>query len=264
MKTLKLSILLIILSATHVKVAHAWGPMGHELIGELAEPMLKPASKDKIAQLLGDETIAHATTYLDRMRGQKDKFWQKTASPWHYVTVPNQQNYQANLHAPKRGDAYTALMHYSKQLAQSTNSEQQKLALYFVLHLVGDIHQPLHAGNGEDRGGNDFAVYFQNKRTNMHRLWDSQMLATHKHSYWIKTLSAKISALSNNSKQEWQNSTAIDWINESVQIRQNIYPAKEKAQISQSYLENNLSISEQRIIQAAVRLAHQLNILLAD
>lgn len=264
MKPLKQSILLVILFATYVKAANAWGPMGHELIGELAEPMLKPASKHKIKQLLGDESISHATTYLDRMRSQKDTFWQKTASPWHYVTVPSSQNYQQHKHAPKKGDAYTALMHYSKQLGQSNNPEQQKLALYFVLHLVGDLHQPLHAGNGEDRGGNDFDVYFQKKRTNMHRLWDSQMLATQKQSYWLKTLSAKISALPSNSKQQWNNSTTIDWINESVTIRQNIYPTKEKIHINQSYLQSSLAITEQRIMQAAVRLAHQLNILLAD
>ena len=264
MKTIKLKFVWVFVLTAYVKVANAWGPMGHELIGELAEPLLKPATKSKIEQLLGDESLAHATTYLDRMRGNKDLFWRKTASPWHYVTVPDNESYQVSKHAPTKGDAYTALIRYSKQLAQSNDIAEQKLALYFVLHLVGDIHQPFHAGNGKDRGGNDFTVYYNKKRTNMHRLWDSQMLSSQKHSYWLHKLSTKVSALPPHTKQVWQSTSVSDWINESVALRQTLYPAAEKQPIESRYVESSLTITEQRLIQAAVRLAHQLNILLAD
>ncbi|EWH10443.1 S1/P1 Nuclease [Catenovulum agarivorans DS-2] len=263
MKRIRIAIGLLYLFAVIQPPVYAWGPMGHALTGELAEPFLTTTAKEKIKRLLGNESIAYATTYLDRMRGNKSEFWQKTASPWHYVTVPDGQLYSQNQHAPSRGDAYTALNHYAGVLAKSNNPKQQKLALYFILHLVGDIHQPLHAGNGKDRGGNNFQVYFQHKRTNLHRLWDSQMLSQHKQKHWHNKLSAQLNQLPLAQIQTWQDSSSIEWINESAKIRQQIYPTAERQNIDSKYVSDALKTTELRLMQAAVRLAHLLNTLLA-
>lgn len=148
--------------------AHAWGPIGHRITGAIADENLSGVTRAQVQLLLGSEDLAQASTWPDEMRSDPSEFWQKTAGPWHYVTVPNGIEYEAP-DTPPEGDAMTALARFTETLRDPKASQDDKrLALRFIVHIIGDLHQPLHAGNGTDRGGNDFKVTWFGKSTNLH------------------------------------------------------------------------------------------------
>lgn len=232
----------------------AFGSLGHQLIAELAEQRLNERSKIQIKQLLGNESIADAATYLDRMRDNPSAFWQKKAPRWHYVTAKNRYFPDS---APRHGDAYTAYVHYSQQLKNPRLSKsKRKLALYFVLHLVADLHQPLHVGNGFDKGGNTISVKFNGRRSNLHYVWDSGLLkqAGYSKTLWRKRLNHIISK---NKSKNWQQALPLQWIQESIVLRKKIYP--KQTSLDRRYYKKFSPMLEQRMAQASVRLAAQLN-----
>ncbi|WP_185976574.1 S1/P1 nuclease [Catenovulum sediminis] len=92
----------------------AWGPVGHKLTGDLAQPLLTVKAQHAVKNLLGNETLAEATLYLDKMRSDKRLFWQKTASPWHYVTLPKGQTY-----SPDKAPEKEMLTPHSKNTANN-------------------------------------------------------------------------------------------------------------------------------------------------
>lgn len=234
----------------------AWGQVGHRVTGAIAEQYLSIKAKQQIRSLYPNESLAEISTYADEERSNPDEFWQKTAGPWHYVTVPEGKTYQQT-EAPEEGDAYTALQAFSKTLRDPQASvEEKRLALHFIVHIVGDLHQPLHAGNGADRGGNDFKLEFFWQDSNLHRVWDSGLIAGQELSYteWTDWLSRKISA---QMAASWNQPDPKVWIAESTAIRDTIYPDSDK--ISYDYKYQNLPIVKQRLQQAGVRIAAYLN-----
>lgn len=239
--------------------ADAWGPIGHRVTGELAEQYLTPKAKKAIALILGNETLAEASTWADEMRSHPSEFWKKTASPWHYVTVPQGKTY-SEVGAPQQGDAVTALSKFSATLKDKKSTREEKqLALRFIVHIIGDLHQPLHAGNGTDRGGNNVKVKFFWNETNLHRVWDKEMIDGEKLSYteWSSWLGAKTTS---SEIKKWSVTDPHVWIAESVKLRDIIYP--KSPDINYSYKYENLPIVKKRIRMAGVRIAAYLNELL--
>lgn len=237
--------------------ASAWGQIGHRVTGKIAEQYLSPEAKAQIAALLPNETLAEASTYADEMRSNPDEFWQKTAGPFHYVTVPEGKHYH-EVGAPEQGDSVTALTQFRKTLLSPTSSKSEKqLALRFIVHIIGDLHQPLHAGNGTDRGGNDVKVRFFWDDSNLHRVWDSGMIDRRQLSYteWSDWLGAKISV---QEAKEWNDTNPETWITESTQIRDTIYP-EDANRMGWDYLYNHLPTATTRLQQASVRIAAYLN-----
>ena len=154
--------------------ALAWGKTGHRVVAAIADTQLSGLARAHIEEILGPgESLDEAANWPDEMRSAPDKFWQKTRTPWHYVTL-NGIIYD---HAPPEGDALEALDHFRKVLQDPNASLADKqLALRFVVHLVGDLHQPLHVGKCCDKGGNDVKVTWFGKPTNLHAVWDSQLV----------------------------------------------------------------------------------------
>lgn len=237
--------------------AFGWGQTGHRITGAIAQQYLSPLSQAAVAELLPNSSLAEASTYPDEMRSDPDEFWQKTSPPWHYVTVPKGKNY-VEVGAPEQGDAVTALMHYTEVLKSKTATlDEKRLALRFIVHIIGDLHQPLHAGDGTDRGGNDVKVRFFWQDSNLHRVWDSQMLDQRKLSYteWTDWLTSHITP---EDIRAWATTEPFVWINESIEIRDKIYP-KDANNISYDYLYNHLPIAKQRLQMAGIRIALYLN-----
>ncbi|WP_017444909.1 S1/P1 nuclease [Gayadomonas joobiniege] len=252
----KLSLVLTVSICLLSTELQAYGKLGHQLVAELAEEYLTTASKQQIKHLLGRESLAQAATYLDRMRDHPSPFWQKKAARWHYVTA---NHHYLPSQAPKWGDAYTAYQNYYQQLAnRKLSTKTRRLALYFVVHLVADMHQPLHVGNGQDKGGNTIALWFQGKRTNLHRIWDSQLLYAKKvrRSQWLNDLKIIIKK---NNLQKWQQTDPLVWLQESIQLRKTIYPTTRT--IEHPYIKKHLPAAERRLAQAGVRLAAVLNLI---
>lgn len=250
------------LSFSFSSTAFAWGQTGHRVTGAIAEQYLSPLSQAAVAELLPSSSLAEASTYPDEMRSDPSEFWQKTASPWHYVTIPEGKSYQ-DVGAPPQGDAYSALKRYTDVLTSAESSvEDKQLALRFVVHIIGDLHQPLHTGNGTDRGGNDVKVRFFWQDSNLHRVWDSQMLEQRDLSYseWTKWLTAKITP---QNIRDWATTDPDTWIAESVQIRDTIYP-DDANNMAYDYLYNYLPTAKQRLQMAGIRIALYLNEVFAD
>jgi S1/P1 Nuclease len=252
MRTL-IAAILIALTSTQ---AFAWSQIGHRVTGAIAEPLLSRKAAKEIRAILGNESLAEASTWADEMRSSPEEFWQSTANPWHYVTVPAGKTY-TEVGAPPQGDAVTALAKFSATLKDPASTlEQKQLALRFIVHLVGDLHQPLHVGNGTDRGGNDVKVTAAGNETNLHSVWDGYLVDREQLSYSEKSawLARRITPTL---KREWSVADPLVWVGESATMRDTIYPAT--PQISWKYAFDQQEKVDTRLMQAGVRMAAYLN-----
>ncbi len=232
----------------------AWGQTGHRVTGEIAQLYLSDSAKAAITDIIGVQDLAEASTYADEMRSNPSEFWQKQASPWHYVNVELGETYKR---APPEGDAVTALARFTKTLKDSRASKEAKqLALRFIVHIIGDLHQPFHSGTSEDQGGNKIRVEFFWEPSNIHRVWDSGLIDRQKLSYteWTKRLARQIT---DDEAASWQQTDPKVWIAESTKARAGLYPDSDK--ISWDYQYQSMPIVKQRLSMGGVRIAAYLN-----
>ena len=260
-------------AASVTSPAHAWGKNGHRIVAALADPQLSGLARAHVEQILGPgESLDEAAYWPDEMKSAPTPFWQKTASPWHYVTL-NGVLYD---HAPPEGDALEALGRFSATLRDpKATLEEKQLALRFIVHLVGDLHQPLHVGKCCDRGGNEVKVKWFGRDLNLHSVWDSALLDDQQLSF--TEYAARLRRHTTNAEVvDWWDINPRDWISESGQIRETIYPApvpksaKGKKgdpavpELSYSYVYKFTPVMERRLSQAGVRLAAYLNAIFAE
>jgi len=273
------SLVLLAAAAAFVPTpALAWGKTGHRVVAAIADTQLSGLARAQVEQILGPgESLYEAANWPDEMRSAPGSFWQKTATPWHYVTL-NGILYD---HAPSEGDALEALHRFSKTLQDPNASLADKqLALRFIVHLVGDLHQPLHVGKCCDKGGNDVKVTWFGKPSNLHSVWDSQLPDDEQLSF--SELAAKLERhISAQDVVKWWDVNPRDWISESAEIRDTLYPtardlpkpvkgkkAKRGQQplpeLSYNYVYKFTPVMERRLSQGGVRLAAYLNALFAE
>ena len=255
--------------------ALAWGKTGHRVIAAIADAQLSGLTRANVEQILGPgESLDEAANWPDEMRSDPAPFWQKTATPWHYVTL-NGITYD---HAPPEGDALEALAHFRAVLRDAGSSRgDRQLALRFIVHLVGDLHQPLHVGKCCDRGGNDVKVKWFGKDTNLHAVWDSAIVDEEQLSF--TELAAKLERhTSPQDVADWWDINPRDWVSESAQIRDTLYPPPAKPdpkkklkkgekpvpELSYAYVYKFTPVMERRLKQAGVRLAAYLNDVYAE
>ena len=236
--------------------AFSWGQTGHRVTGAIAEKYLTDEARAAVRVILGVETLAEASTWPDEQRSNPADFWQNVAGPYHYLTVPEGEIYNPE-NAPTQGDAYKALKRFTATLKDPQASlEDKQLALRFVVHIIGDLHQPLHVGNGTDRGGNDVKLQWYGIESNLHRVWDSGLINKQQLSYteWTEWLSAKIT---DEQANEWADPDPLTWIMESAAIRDTIYP--EGKRLSWQYNYDHIDTVKRRLSQGGVRIAAYLN-----
>jgi hypothetical protein len=254
--------------------ALAWGKTGHRVVAAIADTQLSGLARAEVQQILGPgESLDEAANWPDEMRAAPGEFWQKTATPWHYVTL-NGTTYD---HPPPEGDALEALGRFSRVLEDPNASRADKqLALRFIVHLVGDLHQPLHVGKCCDKGGNEVKVRFFGRPTNLHAVWDSQMVDDEQLSF--TELAAKLERhMSPQDIIRWWDANPRDWIRESAALRDTLYPSErdtskgvagtnpsgELPDLSYGYVLKFKPAMEQRLSQGGVRLAAYLNAIFA-
>jgi hypothetical protein len=239
---------------------YSWSGPGHEVAGAIAERHLGPRARTRVRELLEQEPLATASTWADRMRSDPAHFWQEEAGPYHYVTVPKGLSY-ADVGAPTKGDALSALNMFARELRDpNTAPERQRLALRFSLHIVQDLHQPMHVGNGKDLGGNRTVVSVNGERSNLHRVWDSDILhsAGRNHRLWLDYFTDRgLSRAPLSADADPQL-----WIAESAALRDTLYPAPKV--INPTYLEYHLPQAERRLALSGVRSAAWLNAVFGD
>lgn len=206
--------------------AAAWGPIGHRVTAQIAQDNASGQTRAHIEQILGHEELPEGSTWPDEQRSNPDEFWQRTSSPWHYVTLPVGDTPDQLVHPPE-GDAASALERFTATLRDPAASPADKaLALRFVVHLVTDLHMPLHVGKPGDRGGNDVKVQWFDEpvQQNLHWVWDEGLIMRQQLSYSeyaerLETRTTPEEVIS------WWDPRPETWMAESAALRDRIYPA---------------------------------------
>lgn len=253
-KALFLTCILVLTSFRTAKEEFFWGQTGHRVVGHIADGMLSKKALKNVKRVLGHETLAEVSTWMDEVRSDRAFDYAQT---WHYTTIPDGQTYE-EAEKQENGDVIWAIEKIVRELKEGNlSAEQEAINLKFLVHLVGDIHQPLHVGNGEDRGGNQVQVQWFGSNTNLHSVWDTRMIDGKQFSY--TELANKINHPSKADIASWQNATVRDWAKESVSYREQVYTVPENGRLSYRYSFDNFDLVEQRLLQAGVRLAGVIN-----
>ncbi|QDO94005.1 S1/P1 nuclease [Formosa sediminum] len=233
----------------------AWGSTGHRTVGKIADTYLKGSTKRAIKKLLNRHTLAFVSTYGDEIKSD-DRY--RKFSSWHYVNMEANQSYEESEKA-LQGDAVTGAEYCVKVLKDKNASDDDKaFYLKLLIHIIGDIHQPMHAGLAEDKGGNDIKVKWMGKDTNLHRVWDSDMLNGFDMSYTELAINAD--ALSKEQIKLIETGTITDWVNETHTLANAIYKdVKTGDNLGYEYAYRNLSIARSQIQKGGIRLAKLLN-----
>ncbi|MDR3701607.1 MAG: S1/P1 nuclease [Candidatus Sulfopaludibacter sp.] len=155
--------------------AYGWGPEGHNLVTRIAVAELTPAAQAKVREILGpDQTLVSISSWADQVRRQR-----ANTGPWHYIDIPIDQPHMDMARDCPKDDCVVAQIAIQRALMvnPSATAEQRKEALMFVVHFVGDMHQPLHCSDNKDKGGNDVHVVLFDRPGNLHSTWDSGLLS---------------------------------------------------------------------------------------
>lgn len=244
-------------------IATAWSAQGHRIVGELAQRQVAPETARAIEALLAgldEPTLAGVSVWADEVRPQEQ--WRHTA-PWHYVNFPDLGCHYAPARDCPDGDCVIgAIDRHLRDLGDpSLGRQQRREALKFLVHFVGDIHQPMHAGLRADRGGNDFQLRYQRRGMNLHAVWDGVILRS-RESDWMRyadILEAQPGPEDDPTIDS--DNAARDWAIESCEIigAHGIYPARPGAMIDSAYLDEHRPVAERRLQQAGARLARLLD-----
>jgi hypothetical protein len=202
--------------------SNAWGVLGHRIVGQIAESYLSPNAKKEVIKILGTESIAMATNWADFIRSDTSFNY---LSKWHYININEGlafEEVQAILKNDTTVNAYTKINFLSKQLrTKSLTKEIKTFYLKLLIHIVGDIHQPMHVGRPDDQGGNKVNVLWFNAPTNLHSVWDSRLIDFQQLSY--TEYAAAINHTTKAQRLFWQKQPISEWIWESYQMAEKIY-----------------------------------------
>ncbi|MCP9290382.1 S1/P1 nuclease [Gracilimonas sediminicola] len=231
-----------------------WGQIGHRTTGHVAEQYLTDKAAAEVERVLGNESLAEVSTWMDEVRSD-DAY--DFMAPWHYVTIPEGETYET-VEKAEGGDIIWALEKVVKELKEGNlTQKQEEENLKILVHLVGDLHQPLHVGNGTDRGGNDVKLQWFWSNSNLHRVWDSEMIDDKQLSY--TELSDFVNHPTEEQINEWQSTSIRDWAYESQDLLPQVYDFPEDKELSYEYSYKNWNTVEQRLVKAGVRMAGLIN-----
>jgi hypothetical protein len=211
-----------------------------------------------VSAYLKGEQMEDVSTWADENRDTK-------TAPWHYINLPLGLSHDAFVKAVQESDinVYTAILKTEATLTDpGTAAEAKNEALKYLIHLVGDAHQPMHMSRKEDKGGNTIQLRFEDEGTNLHGLWDSKLIDHEGLSQ--EELVKKYDVASPADIKQWQAASPLEWLWESYQITTELYAnAKPGQSIDEAYYQKNIPVIRKRIDQAGIRLAGELNRLLA-
>jgi hypothetical protein len=254
--------------------AFAWSKQGHQLVGELAERELSPVALAEVQRLLEGEpvpTLAGVSVWADEIRAQSRAAGNplgKQSSPWHYVNFPGEGcDYVPARDCPDGNCVIGAINAQAAILAdRSRGDEDRRNALKFLVHFVGDAHQPMHAGFAHDRGGNNFQVNYRGRGkpegqgTNLHGVWDFWLLQSaglDNAAYVERLLQSPVPA---DPTLDAAN-PALEWTLESCRLiaSEQAYPPSRRRNLGDNYLDTHRPVAERRVRQAGDRLARMIN-----
>ncbi len=232
-----------------------WSKTGHRVTGEVAEQYLTRKAKKAIAKLLNGQTLAEVSTFGDEIKADR-KF--REFSPWHYVNYPLDKNY-TDVAPSTDGDLVAGIQKCIAVVKDKNSSRADKeFYLKFLVHLIGDLHQPLHIGRKEDKGGNDIQVQWFGKGSNLHRVWDSNMIDDYGMGY--TELAANLPELSKEEVKSIAQGNVYSWVEESQELVKKIYSSAQVGdKIGYRYSYDWWSTVENQLQKGGIRLAVVLN-----
>jgi hypothetical protein len=257
--------IIVLLTLVFPTAAFAWGPDGHRIVALIATSRLTPEAAAQVKELLGNATLADIASWADEIRNDRPQ-----TAAWHYVDIPTSQPSFDEKRDGNGGDnVVDAIEYYEKYVGDKHNAANYRAeALKFLVHFVGDVHQPLHASERDhDRGGNSRLVFFldQPRAVNLHSVWDSSILLhqmdTTSVTVFASSLNLRISAAQ---ATEWAKGTAEDWANESHMVAVKVvYPDVAAdgppPKLGEEYVKQGEQAIDQQLERAGVRLAWALN-----
>ncbi|PHQ57358.1 MAG: S1/P1 Nuclease [Lutibacter sp.] len=232
-----------------------WGATGHRTVGKIANNYLKGKVKRKITKLLNGQSLALVSTFGDDIKSDKryNEFY-----TWHYVNMPFGTKYEDAEKNPK-GDLVSGI-ETCKAVILDANSSKEDKAFYLKLlvHLMGDLHQPMHVGRAEDKGGNAIQLQWFYKGTNLHRVWDSNMINHYQMSY--TEIAKNADTISKEQVKLLQKGTIADWANETQTFAIKVYGSAEAGEkLGYNYMYNNFGLVRSQLQKGGIRLAKVLN-----
>lgn len=233
--------------------ALAWGPTGHRVTGWVAEKYLNKKARKKLESVLKGQSLAMLSTWMDEVRSDSNY---RHMDDWHWVTIPDKTSYGETSKNPN-GDLIMTIERVVKELKEGKLTEFEEVEkLKILIHLVGDIHQPLHVGSKNDRGGNDVKVFWFKNESNLHRVWDSDMIDDSKLSY--TELAQSLETPDESHVVAWQTKSVREWAAENRSYDEQVYTVG-NGRLGYAYTYQNFSVVRLRLLQAGVRLAGLLN-----
>ncbi len=248
-------LLIFVMSYPIHALADDWGKTGHRVVGEVAEKYLDKKAEKAVGKLLDGHSLAFIANYGDDIKSDRQF---DAYSPWHYVNFPFGTKYETYPKSEK-GDIIQGIDSCVSVLKNPKSSKAEKtFYLKMLVHFLGDLHQPLHVGMAEDKGGNDFQVRWFKDGTNLHKVWDSQMLDSYQMSY--TEVAANADVLSKEEMDEIRKGSVIDWMYESRALCEDIYSNTEIGEkLGYNYMYQYMDAVRFQLQKGGIRLASMLN-----
>lgn len=226
--------------------AKAWGLLGQQITVQVAEKYLTPEARKEIDRLLNGKRLSDLSTWADQIRRSPE--WAYTGN-WHYINVPD-----LTKNVPT--DIVGAIQLSRENLSTELEDSQRFIWLKFLIHFIGDIHQPLHVGRPEDRGGNSTQVKFRGKSVNLHSLWDGILLNERK-----QDVTAFVNRLVSQERPTGELRKSFDptlVVEENFKHRVFVYSYSQD-EIDEAYSSKAMEIADERLWTGGMRLASALN-----
>jgi hypothetical protein len=236
-----------------------WGMTGHRIVGQIAESYLSKKARKEVYKILGNESIAITSTWPDFIKADSNY---AHLSPWHYINFKsglNESGLKTLLANDTSINAYTKINWLVSELKMKTTEPDNRLMyLRLLIHIVGDIHQPLHVGRPDDRGGNTIRLSWFNNPYNLHQVWDDRLIDLQQLSYTEYAIA--INHTTREQREHWQAEPVSEWIWQSYQLVQKIYEdIKPDDKLGYLYNFKNIRIVNQQLLKGGVHLAGLLN-----
>jgi len=236
-----------------------WGATGHRTVGKIAEGYLKGKTERKIAELLNGQSLALVSTFGDDIKSDKryNEFY-----TWHYVNMPFGVRYEDSEKNPT-GDLVTGIEKCKSVLLDESASKEDKIFyLKLLVHFIGDLHQPMHVGRKEDKGGNTLQVQWFGSGTNLHSVWDSKMINHFGMTY--TELADNTTKISKEEVEILQQGTIADWVSDTHKFAVKTYNSVEVGEnLRYEYMYHNFEMLRSQLQKGGIRLAKVLNDLFA-
>ena len=234
--------------------------MGHTIVAEIADRALSARAREEVRRLLNGKGMASAADWADQIRGQR-----RETAPWHYVNIPREASAYDSARDCKRGQCIVVALERQLEILRDPTRRAQVRgdALRFVIHLVADLHQPLHAIDDGDRGGNAVSVRWFGRKTTLHRVWDSDILTRAGLSTAQQAARLRELVLQMPRRDALQPGDIRDWVDESHALAVDAYALPPGRQLGASYYASASDVVDLQLMRAGLRLARLLDETLA-